>query len=41
LTKERADRQQAAVDAIDADENILALKDQFDARILPGSIEPI
>jgi len=41
LTKERADKQQAAVDAIDADENILALKEQFDARVLPGSIEPI
>ncbi len=41
LTKEREDRQQAAVDAINSDNNVRALKDQFDARIIPGSIEPI
>ncbi|MGR8932388.1 MAG: DNA polymerase III subunit gamma/tau [Gammaproteobacteria bacterium] len=39
--KVRDDRQQAAVDAINADSNVQALKEQFDARILPGSIEPI
>ena len=39
--KARDDRQQAAVDAINADSNVQALKEQFDARILPGTIEPI
>ncbi|MCQ8129200.1 DNA polymerase III subunit gamma/tau [Methylomonas rivi] len=39
--KAREDRQQAAVDAIHADPNVQALRDEFDARILPGSIEPL
>ncbi|MGY6278055.1 DNA polymerase III subunit gamma/tau [Methylomonas sp. MgM2] len=39
--KAREDRQQAAVDTINADPNVQALKEQFDARILPGTIEPI
>lgn len=39
--KAQQDRQQAAVDSINADENVLALKAQFDARVLPDSIEPI
>ncbi len=41
LTKEREDRQQAAIDAINSDENIQALKEHFDARVLPGTIEPV
>jgi len=41
LTKERENKQQAAIDAINADLNIQALKENFDARILPGTIEPI
>ena len=41
LNKAREDRQQAAVDAINSDIHIQALKEQFDARILPGTIEPI
>jgi len=41
LAKEREDKQQAAVDAINSDENIQALKDHFDARIMPGTIEPV
>ena len=41
LTKNREDKQQASVEAINSDPNILALKTHFDARILPGSIEPI
>jgi DNA polymerase-3 subunit gamma/tau len=41
LLKEREDRQQAAVGAINADSNVQALKDQMDARILSGSIEPV
>lgn len=41
LSKEREDRQQAAVDAINSDENVLALKEHLGARIMPGSIEPI
>jgi DNA polymerase-3 subunit gamma/tau len=41
LTKEREDRQQAAVGLINSDHNIQALKDRFDARVLPGTIEPV
>jgi len=41
LTKEREDKQQAAVDAINSDSNIQALKEHFGARIMPGTIEPI
>jgi DNA polymerase-3 subunit gamma/tau len=41
LTKAREDKQQAAVDAINSDENIQALKEHLDARIMPGTIEPI
>jgi DNA polymerase-3 subunit gamma/tau len=41
LTKQREDRQQAAVDAINADPNVTALKERFDARIIQGSIEPV
>lgn len=41
LHKEREDRQQAAVDAINSDENVQALKEHFDARVLSGSIEPV
>lgn len=35
------DKQQAAELAINADDNVNALKEQFDARVLPGTIEPI
>ena len=41
LSKERENLQQNAIDTINSDPNILALKDHFDARILPGTIEPI
>ena len=41
LNKQREDHQQAAQTAIDADENIQSLKDKFDARVVPGSIEPV
>jgi len=41
LAKEQQDRQQAAVDAIQSDPTIQALKDHFDARIIPGSIKPV
>ena len=41
LAKEREDKQRAAVDAINSDENIQALKDHFDARVMPGTIEPV
>jgi len=41
LTKEREDKQQAAVEAINSDHNIQALKDHFDARVLPGTTEPV
>ncbi len=41
LIKERENQQQASVDAINNDPNIQALKDHFDARILPGTTEPV
>ena len=41
IIKERENLQQASVDTINADPNILNLKNQFDARILPGTIEPV
>ncbi|NOR69856.1 MAG: DNA polymerase III subunit gamma/tau [Methylomarinum sp.] len=41
ITKQREDRQQAAVDSINADDNVQVLKEQFDARVMPGTIEPI
>jgi DNA polymerase-3 subunit gamma/tau len=41
LTKAREDRQQAAVDAINSDENIQALKEHLGARVMSGTIEPI
>ncbi|MDD1626177.1 MAG: DNA polymerase III subunit gamma/tau, partial [Methylococcaceae bacterium] len=41
LTKEREDKQQAAVELINSDHNIQALKDRFGARVLPGTIEPV
>jgi DNA polymerase-3 subunit gamma/tau len=40
LTKAREDRQQAAVDAIDSDENVQSLKEHLGARVMPGTIEP-
>jgi DNA polymerase-3 subunit gamma/tau len=40
LTKNREDKQQAAVDAINSDENIRFLKEHLGARIMPGTIEP-
>ncbi len=41
FAKEQENRQQAAIDAINADVNVLALKEYFDARIIPGTIEPV
>jgi DNA polymerase-3 subunit gamma/tau len=41
LTKEREDKQQAAIDAIHSDENVQALKEHFGARVMPGTIEPV
>nr|WP_082409737.1 DNA polymerase III subunit gamma/tau [Methylomonas koyamae] len=41
MQKAREDRQQAAVDNINADPNVQALKETFGARIVPGSIEPL
>ncbi len=39
--REKDERQQSAVDEMERDEGILALKDAFDARIVPGSIKPL
>lgn len=41
MTLERQKRQQEAELKIEQDENVQALKEQFDARIIPGSIKPI
>ncbi len=41
IQQAREDRQQAAVDSINADQNVQDLKDTFGARIMPGSIEPL
>jgi len=41
MQKNREDRQQAAVDAINQDDNVQALKEHFDARVMSGTIEPI
>lgn len=41
IIRDRENLQQASVDAINSDPNILSLKSQFDARILPGTIEPV
>jgi DNA polymerase-3 subunit gamma/tau len=40
ITQKQADTQQAAVDSINKDENIRAFKEHFDARVMPGTIEP-
>ncbi|NOU20774.1 MAG: DNA polymerase III subunit gamma/tau, partial [Methyloglobulus sp.] len=39
--RDKENRQQAAVDAINSDANVLALKEHFDARVMPGTIEPV
>ena len=41
MQKARDDQQQAAVDAINTDPAVQALKDNLGARILPGTIEPL
>jgi DNA polymerase-3 subunit gamma/tau len=40
INKQREHRLKAAEQSIDMDENIQALKDHLDARVVPGSIEP-
>ena len=39
--QERQERQRTAVQAITEDENIQSLQDNFDARVIPGTIEPL
>ncbi|MSP27287.1 MAG: DNA polymerase III subunit gamma/tau [Methylococcales bacterium] len=39
--KANENKQQAAIDNIHADKTVQALKQQFDARVLPESIEPV
>ncbi len=41
INKQREARQKTAVDAIENDENVRALKEHFDARVIPGSISPV
>lgn len=39
--REREERQQAAEQAMEQDEGVLALKAAFDARIVPGTVKPV
>ncbi len=39
--QQQADRQQAAVDAINSDGTVQSLKDNLSARVMPGTIEPL
>ena len=41
LQRQRNQRQTAAEVEIEQDENVKALKEAFDARVIPGSIEPL
>ncbi len=41
LIKQQEDLQQAAVDAIQADTTVQLLQQQFDAKIIPGTIKPV
>ena len=41
LIKQQEDLQQAAVDAIQADTTVELLQQQFDAKIIPGTIKPV
>jgi DNA polymerase III subunit gamma/tau len=41
MAKDQEERQQQAVDAIASDANVLALKEHFGARVMPGTIEPV
>jgi DNA polymerase-3 subunit gamma/tau len=41
INKQREAKQKTAVDAIENDENVRALKEHFDARVIPGSISPV
>ncbi|MGR9051384.1 MAG: DNA polymerase III subunit gamma/tau [Gammaproteobacteria bacterium] len=41
LKKEREKMQQDAVDAINEDETVKLFKERFDARVIPGTIEPL
>jgi DNA polymerase-3 subunit gamma/tau len=41
INRERQERQSEAEQAINEDENIRALKEKFDARVIPGTIEPL
>ena len=41
MQKSLEDKQQAALEIINTDSNILALKESFSARIISGSIEPL
>ena len=41
INRERLQKQEEAEQVIEADENIKALKEKFDARVIPGTIEPL
>lgn len=41
IQREKAQRQQEAVEAIQNDENVQAMKELFDAKEILGSIKPL
>jgi DNA polymerase III subunit gamma/tau len=41
LAKSKEERQQAAINAINADATVQALQEHFDAQLIPGSIAPL
>lgn len=41
IVQKREDKQQLAVESINADENVQVLREHFDARVMPGTIEPL
>ncbi len=41
IVQKRENKQQSAVDSINADEGVQALKDSFGARVMPGTIESL
>jgi DNA polymerase-3 subunit gamma/tau len=41
LSRQQQDQQQTAIDIINTDPDILAIKEHFNARIIPDSIEPV
>jgi DNA polymerase-3 subunit gamma/tau len=41
IQRQKDERQKAAELEIEQDQNVIALKERLDARIIPGSIKPL